>query len=296
MKTTIINNKHYQECDIVMLPVKKHHATFELEDNFLSKESSNYTHKNPQELYILSNEKIKEGDWYLLIPENHIKQAQKDLPVNLREWKKVIATSDSSLKIIDHNNTWDNSNDKKLSQIPQQFIEHYINEYNKGNVISKVFVEVVDNGEEDWVGDDYNGEPFWNEKWEIKLNQNNEISILTEEINLTTQIVREAMRIVSKDIILPKVIKDKLVTRQEKLEDFALKHGYVWENTETSARRVLEKFFEYQKQSYSREEVIKLCKNSYHIGAVDYQQSPKNINDFLLKCELSEAWIEQNLK
>jgi len=30
--------------------------------------------------------------------------------------------------------------------------------------------------------------------------------------------------------------------------------------------------------------------------AVDYQQSPKNINDFLLKCELSEAWIEQNLK
>jgi hypothetical protein len=39
-------------------------------------------------------------------------------------------------------------------------------------------VEVVDNGEEDWMGDDYTGEPVWNSKWEIIFNQNNEISSL----------------------------------------------------------------------------------------------------------------------
>jgi hypothetical protein len=59
MKIQTINNKHYQECDVVMLPVKKHHAAFELDNNILSQESINYTHKNPQELYILSNDEIK---------------------------------------------------------------------------------------------------------------------------------------------------------------------------------------------------------------------------------------------
>lgn len=39
-------------------------------------------------------------------------------------------------------------------------------------------VKVVDNGEEDWMGNDYTGEPIWNTKWEITNNQNNEISIL----------------------------------------------------------------------------------------------------------------------
>ena len=54
---------------------------------------------------------------------------------------------------------------------------YFIGEYNKGNIITNILVEVVDNGEEDWIGDDYNGEPFWNEKWELKLDSQNCISI-----------------------------------------------------------------------------------------------------------------------
>jgi len=39
-------------------------------------------------------------------------------------------------------------------------------------------VEYVDNGEEDWIGDDYTGEPFWNEKIELKINsKDNTITI-----------------------------------------------------------------------------------------------------------------------
>ena len=36
----------------------------------------------------------------------------------------------------------------------------------------ELYVEVVDNGEEGWIGDDYNGEPFWNEKLELKITDN----------------------------------------------------------------------------------------------------------------------------
>ena len=33
-------------------------------------------------------------------------------------------------------------------------------------------VEMIDNGGEDWIGDDINGEPFWNEKLEPKIIKN----------------------------------------------------------------------------------------------------------------------------
>jgi hypothetical protein len=67
-------------------------------------------------------------------------------------------------------------------QIPQSFIEHFISEYNKGNVISKVLVEVKET---------YNIRYYtpaggiecaekYNIKYKFKLNKNNEISILTE--------------------------------------------------------------------------------------------------------------------
>ena len=39
-------------------------------------------------------------------------------------------------------------------------------------------VECVDNGEEDWLGNDIDGEPFWKPKWELKINpKDNTITI-----------------------------------------------------------------------------------------------------------------------
>ncbi len=50
---------------------------------------------------------------------------------------KIIATTDISLTITNYNNgTW-----SYLPQPSQQFIKQYIEEYNKGNVITKVEVE-----------------------------------------------------------------------------------------------------------------------------------------------------------
>ena len=112
-----------------------------------------------QHLYILSDEKIKEGDWCLNLDTNDIFKLGK---YGVNNAKKIIATTDTSLG---------------LPLIPESFIKYYISEYNKGNIITDVEVEYEDNGEEGWIGDDYNGEPFWNEKLELKVNPDNTINI-----------------------------------------------------------------------------------------------------------------------
>ena len=103
-----------------------------------------------QHIYILSDEKIEKDDWYLSQDGKDIKISQcqgKEIPFLS---KKIIATTDTSLisineQYFDVNKSRKSAvlEQKTLPQIPQQFIQHYIEEYNKGNVITKVDVEYV---------------------------------------------------------------------------------------------------------------------------------------------------------
>jgi hypothetical protein len=188
MKTIQINNKHYQECDIVMLETVK---TNNLNDIVLNPEKTRLATLNPltidskqpctnQHLYILSNDEIKDCDWYFDHRLNKVLKVSQDITPKICkafDYKKVIATTDSSLMIPFSN---PNVNSEYLPQIPQQFIEHFINEYNQGNVISKVLVEFqMFKGSipVTWVSSLEDS----NVNFSIKLNQNNEISILTEQ-------------------------------------------------------------------------------------------------------------------
>lgn len=102
----------------------------------------------PQHLYILSDDEIKEGDWYHNSIDNSIKQASDWIYVST--CKKIIATTNTSLILHD------NSKNNKcfgtqlsgkcshiLPQIPTSFIQYFIEQYNNGNVITKVNVEYV---------------------------------------------------------------------------------------------------------------------------------------------------------
>jgi hypothetical protein len=104
----------------------------------------------PQHLYITSDDAIKEGEWgivntgLLLTPL----LASKENILKLKDYsfKKIIATTDNSLEIKERecypNGSYKGiTNIKSLPQIPQSFIEHYITQYNKNNVITKVMVE-----------------------------------------------------------------------------------------------------------------------------------------------------------
>lgn len=237
MKTIQINNKHYQECDVVMLPTdvsNRYNCTEglivkcikswtpigenEIKENTLgiSKNHNNgvLNYYQPQHLYILSKDEIKEGEYGINGYNEVVKFVSKikDEVTVIRVSdnckiigaflpKKIIATTDSSLEIYTGEVVKNRYAIKTtIPQIPQSFIEYFISEYNKGNVISKVLVEVeklfggnsfVQRGKEPSKKEKLrgcydNGKQItgkWKELfyYELKLNQNNEISILTEQ-------------------------------------------------------------------------------------------------------------------
>lgn len=82
-----------------------------------------------QNIYILSDEEIKDND-YITDGIKVIRAIPKIINsqglVNKRNWKKIIATTDTSLQ---------------LPNLPTQFIEQYITAYNNGKPITEVMVE-----------------------------------------------------------------------------------------------------------------------------------------------------------
>jgi len=98
-------------------------------------------------LYILSDEEIKEGDWMYRKGAEPItiKQAEKGTTsprLSSLGWLKIIATTDNSLTFLkkarpDHSDpvSW------YYPQPSQSFLEVFVREYNKGNVIKEVMVE-----------------------------------------------------------------------------------------------------------------------------------------------------------
>ena len=82
------------------------------------------------DLYIISDDEIKENNTHFYNPHSgqlHISGNHTDyIAINKNGCKKIIATTDVSLG---------------LPQPSQQFIQKYIEGYNKGNVITDVLVE-----------------------------------------------------------------------------------------------------------------------------------------------------------
>ena len=116
------------------------------------------TNQTVQHLYITSDEEIKEDDWVIL---NYRigKSIDKALPACLKNafhnadfWnaenktqnlgnKPIIATTDTSLRRMGDDGIVDIALGLEISYIPESFIKYFIEEYNKGNVITKVMVE-----------------------------------------------------------------------------------------------------------------------------------------------------------
>lgn len=177
----------FKKCKVVMLPTNEKVSV----NSIVTRPSDNrmaivnvLTKDDPQtcihqHIHILSDEEIKKDDWCYDKVLNLVFKTDKYTDF------KYINQTDNVLKIIattekleTSDEVFHNTYKQYLPQPSQSFIEKYVDEYNKGNIITDVMVEYVDNGEEDWIGDDYNGEPFWNEKIEIKINpKDNTITI-----------------------------------------------------------------------------------------------------------------------
>ena len=156
-----------------------------------------------QHLYILSDEKIKEGDWFVGFADGSIKPFVKqadESTVEINNWqlnkkghssnKKIIATTDNTVKFPERFPSF-----VTLPQIPQSFIEKFVEEYNKGNVITEVMVE-YENIDMDFDPTEQNGI-----KWQtiLKINSDNTINISMPKDSWSREEVIELIQKYSKE-------------------------------------------------------------------------------------------------
>jgi len=146
-----------------------------------------------QHLYILSDDKIEDGDWFIttgnqywsnqLFQANkcgeYIKTLNNSVEYPIKDCKKIIASTDKKLT-IKHNcdcmaTTFEGCSQciERISQTPQQFIDYYVTQYNKGNIITEVEVEYT-NVYKGMSGLDDDGE-VWEQ--ELLINKDNTINI-----------------------------------------------------------------------------------------------------------------------
>ena len=205
-----INGRYYQEAEVVMLSTKDKsllHVHSELltgsEQSGWSKEleitttnikfgDEGWYENTPQHLYIIFNEKIKESDWYIWLDNNQIYRAVTDIMiinqhVKNGHIKKIIATTNEYIGYTDIRV----SPVKNFCTYPQpsdSFIKKYIEEYNKGNVITKVLVEYEEYRSMLGLDIDDNTKINYSEPWyELKVDSNNTITIKRLELELYTR-------------------------------------------------------------------------------------------------------------
>ena len=165
-----------KKAKVVMLPTNEKTNIINTNQGLLYN-SNDYIGIN-QHLYIISDDKIKKDDW-CIDSNGIIFQHKNHFPISIGQ-RKIIATTNTLLKIEINGNRGDLlpdvSFDINLPQPSQQFIQKYIEEYNKGNVITDVLVEY------EYLLDDMVVLPYW----KLKVNaKDNTITIKKVKENFT---------------------------------------------------------------------------------------------------------------
>ena len=144
-----------KKCKVVMLSTKEQANIF-LEEN-ITLTYYKYQQKHSlkgiaMNLYILSDDEIKEGDWYYDYMLRVVLQATKTSTHNGgNDYKKIVATTDTSLhttECVDGSELMDEWQGEKidlhteLPQLSESFIQAYIKAYNEGKHITEVDLEM----------------------------------------------------------------------------------------------------------------------------------------------------------
>lgn len=89
---------------------------------------------SPQTLYILSNDEIKEGDWFLSAfgsyPLHNVPCGYHEYPSDLSVHQKIVATTDE-LKFY-------SEGANRIPQLSESFIQAFIKAYNDGKPITEI--------------------------------------------------------------------------------------------------------------------------------------------------------------
>ena len=155
-------------------------------------------------LYVLSNDEIKEGDYCYSYKMNKIVKSTCDVSreanKNIGFWEKVIATTDKTLS---------QTNRTEIPQPSQQFIQKYIEEYNRGNIITDVLVEYELISNEEYFLNTINPDenvPYFDE--DLKINPKyNTISIKKVKDSFTLQEINNILDEFKSEEICKKIKK-----------------------------------------------------------------------------------------
>lgn len=104
------------------------------------KQGSLHISNGDQHLYFISNDEIKEGDWYYDTNHNAIGKYDSSAQIG----KKIVATTDKSLNdnIKPQNREFVKALNSIIPEIPESFIQAYIKSYNDGKAIEEVDLEM----------------------------------------------------------------------------------------------------------------------------------------------------------
>lgn len=149
----------FKKCKVVMLPTNEkvnrgiwlRSAKFGTGQYLFNNMITGPVHSNEkyQHLYILSDEEIKEGDW-VIINNEHIRQVSKTTCIidsrclEVNGFNAVVKTACKKIIATTHKSIFPEETKDCIGWYPQpsqSFIEKYIEEYNKGNIITEVMVE-----------------------------------------------------------------------------------------------------------------------------------------------------------
>ena len=139
-----------KRCKVVMIPTNEKAQIYLREKQLIYHNVLQNNYDNGQHLYFLSDEEIREGDWYM---NNNVlfraddKFDEGNNPNQNKANKKMLATTDSSLIINDwleskkNNLSGNYEQSNYLPQPSQDFIKAYIEAYNAGKPIEWIDVE-----------------------------------------------------------------------------------------------------------------------------------------------------------
>ena len=152
--------EQFKRVKVVMLPTEKGTSSIakSINQDILSlynKNDDKYNQWINQHLYILSDDEIEETDWFILLMDYGLHELHNRKTTNIKHWdnnyawtkdcKKIIATTDISLTTCQCRKVgYHKLSCKQTYNLPepsQSFIQKFIEEYNKGNVITDVMVE-----------------------------------------------------------------------------------------------------------------------------------------------------------
>jgi len=265
--------KNTETYKVIILPSEdESHLWITRKHNVLAYNNKSGKWNNTNHLYVISDEPIKEGDWYidsLVHPELITKPLQMMGWCNIEDMiiqsttgttnpkstsKKIIATTDKSL-------TSDNSPTNKIGeailntyipQLPQSFIKHYAEVGGVDEVTLEM--EKIPYMEQPSIGP-------WEYYYKLKLTDSNEVVVVEDSIN--TDIIGNNSSIHSATLLEP-----KLLTEEQRLKAVEMMYGA---------------------KLYSREEVIEIL-HSYQ-----EEHATKNIGFNKLLHDRVDKWTEENL-